>query len=236
MASDSENSSKEELTPFEKILEKKKLKKKAKKQTRKKKLTGDDDDDDEADAKNGYSSSDLDDIDMNDPFFAEEFENDEFEKPKRKKDKKKKAIVESGDEQKLQAQKELELLLDDGSDKKAHFSLKKIQENEEMSSKKKKRKLKKLKKSGAKIEDVIDNFELNVGDNRFGAVFSKPDYNIDPTNPSFKKTKGMEKLIQEKLKRRHDNDAVLEELPAKKKHKDVHLSMLVKNIKRKVGK
>lgn len=175
---------------------------------------------------------------MNDPYFAEEFQNDEFEKPKKKKkDKKKKNLNDEDDEEKMQAQKELELLLDDGDDEKAHFSLKKIQENEEMSSKKKKRKLKKLKKSGVKVEDVADNFELNVGDERFKAVFNKPDFNIDPTDPGFKKTKGMEKLIHEKIKRRYEkDDEIAEELPAKKKHKDVHLNLLVKNIKRKVGK
>lgn len=223
------------MTPFEKLLEKKKLKLKAKKQARKKTLTGKDDDDED---KNGYSSSDFDDIDMNDPYFAEEFQNDEFKMPK-KKNKDKKKSSDDIDEDKLQQQKELELLLDDGDDEKAHFSLKKIQESEEMSSKKKKRKLKKLKKSGAMLEDAADTFELNIKDERFGAVFNKPDYNIDPTDSSFKKTKGMEKLIQEKIKRRYDADdtnEVTEESPAKKKHKDIQLNMLVKNIKRKVGK
>lgn len=231
-SSDSEDPTKEELTPFEKILEKKKLKKKAKKQARKKKLNGNDEEE-----KNGYSSSDFDEIDMNDPYFAEEFQNDEFEKPKKKKkDKKKKFENDEHDEEKLQAQKELELLLDDGNDDKAHFSLKKIQENEEMSSKTKKRKLKKLKKKGIKVEENTDNFELNVGDERFKAVFNNPNFNIDPSDSSFKKTKGMEKLIQEKIKRRYDDETISEELPAKKKHKDVQLNMLVKNIKRKVGK
>jgi hypothetical protein len=236
-SSDSEESTKEELTPFERILEKKKLKKKAKKQARKKKIAGEDGD--EEGEKNGYSSSDFDDIDMNDPFFAEEFQNKEFEMPKKKKkDKRKNYNNDEEDEEKLQAQKELELLLDDADDEKAHFSLKKIQESEEMSSKKKKRKLKKLKKDGVKIEEIADNFELNVRDERFRAVFNKPDYNIDPTDSNFKKTKGMEKLIQEKIKRRYDDDdyGVSEEQPSKKKQKDVQLNMLVKNIKRKVGK
>lgn len=192
---------------------------------------------DEDGDKDGYSSSDFDDIDMNDPYFAEEFQNDEYEKPKsKKKDKKKKAKNDEVDESDLLAQKELELLLDDGNDEKSHFSLKKIQESEDMSSKKKKRKLKKLKKSGVKVEEATDNFKLNTGDSRFGAVFSNPEFNIDPTDASFKKTKGMEVLIQEKLKRRFDNEQP-EDLPVvKKKAKNVELSMLVKNLKRKMGK
>ncbi|XP_070492045.1 ESF1 homolog [Chironomus tepperi] len=225
----------EELTPFEKILEKKKLKKKAKKEQRKKKLKGGEDEN-----ENGYSSSDFDDIDMNDPYFAEEFANGEFKMPSKKSSKNKKNQKSDDDseaEEKLQAQKELELLLEDNEEEKSHFSLKKIQENEEMTSSKKKRKLKKLKKQGINVEEPVDNFELNVQDDRFKAVFSQPEFNIDPTNSGYKKTKGMEKLIQEKLKRRHTDDVEQTEVVEKKKKiKDVSLNLLVKNIKKKVGK
>ncbi|CAG9804464.1 unnamed protein product [Chironomus riparius] len=224
-----------ELTPFEMILEKKKQKKKARKEQRKKKLKGGDDDN-----ENGYSSSDFDDIDMNDPYFAEEFANGDFKMPSKKGSKKKKNEKLEDDpeaEEKLKAQKELELLLEDNEDEKSHFSLKKIQENEEMTSSKKKRKIKKLKKQGINVDEPVDNFELNVQDDRFKAVFSQPDFNIDPTNAGFKKTKGMEKLIQEKLKRRHTDDAEQTETAEKKKKiKDISLNLLVKNIKRKAGK
>lgn len=213
----------EELTPFESILEKKKLKSKARKNAKKKKSKEDDD-------EGGYSSSDFDDIDMNDPYFAEEFANEEFKMPKKVSKKKRKAEA-GNDEEKEKAQKELELLLDDGDDDKAHFSLRKIQENETMSSSKRKRHLKKSKKV---VEDA-DNFELNVEDDRFNAVYTQPDFNIDPTDPGFKKTKGMDVLIQEKLKRRFDDDGP--STSAKKsKTKDVSLTMLVKNLKRKAGK
>lgn len=225
----------EELTPFEKILEKKKQKKKAKKEQRKKKLKGDDDEN-----ENGHSSSDFDDIDMNDPYFAEEFANGDFKMPNKKGSKKKKhenAEDNPEADEKLKAQKELELLLEDNEEEKSHFSLKKIQENEDMSSSKKKRKLKKLKKQGL-TEEPVDNFELNVKDDRFKAVFSQPEFNIDPTNSGYKKTKGMEKLIQEKLKRRHTDDVEHTDdvVEKKKKIKDVSLNLLVKNIKRKAGK
>ena len=177
---------------------------------------------------------------MNDPYFAEEFANGEFKMPSKKSSKKKKnkALEDPEAEEKLKAQKELELLLEDNDDEKSHFSLKKIQENEEMTSSKKKRKLKKLKKQGIKVEEAVDNFELNVQDDRFKAVFSQPEFNIDPTNSGYKKTKGMEKLIQEKLKRRHTDDVEqhTDIAEKKKKIKDVSLNLLVKNIKRKVGK
>jgi NUC153 domain len=233
-------SDKEELTPFEKILEKKKLKKKAKKDARKKKIKGKIEGNDGED-QDGYGSSDFDDIDMNDPYFAEEFANDEFKMPKRTSKKKQKKSQENSDEEeeKMKAQKELELLLDDGDDDKAHFSLKKIQENEQMSSKKRKRYLKKSKKEEKNLP--FDNFELNIKDDRFNAVYTKPAFNIDPTDPNFKKTKGMDVLIQEKLKRRYeDNDESVSTTNGtaekKQKLKDVSLSMLVKNIKRKAVK
>lgn len=233
-------SDKEELTPFEMILEKKKLKLKAKKQARKKKVKGGDDDDDEA--ADGYSSSDFDDIDMNDPYFAEEFDNDEFKMPKKKSKNKKKQKPErneSDEEEKLRAQNELELLIEDGEDEKSHFSLKKIQDSEAMTSSKRKRRLKKSKKD-TKADEPVDSFELNIKDDRFTAVYTKPDFNIDPTDSNFKKTKGMEVLIREKLKRRYNDEdgaTTSNGTPEKNpKTRDVSLSMLVKNIKRKAGK
>ena len=223
--SEDEEAEKPELTPFEKILEKQKLKKKAKKNARKTKLKGAEEEGDE------YSSDDFDDINMNDPYFAEEFASGEFKMPKRKP-KKEKQQESSDDEEKLNAQKELELLLDDGEDDKPHFSLKKIQESENMSSKKRKRLLKKNKEEENK---PIDNFELNLKDDRFSAVYTRPEFNIDPTDSNFKKTRGMDVLIHEKLKRRHEATEELPEIAAKKS-KDVSLKMLVKNIKRKAGK
>lgn len=218
----------DELTPFEKILEKKKTKKKAKKEARKKKIEGEND----SEVENGYSSDDFD-VDMNDPFFAEEFADREFEKPKKSKNKSKKKSEEVSDEQQIQAEQELALLLDDGDDDKAHFSLKKIQEKEEMTKSKKKRKLKKSKQNQESNSDPVDNFALNINDNRFAAVYTSADFNIDPSDPHFKKTKGMETLIHEKLKRRTDDEPIPSS-NAKKPKKDISMNLLVKNIKRKV--
>jgi hypothetical protein len=210
-----------ELTPFEQIIEKKKQKKKDKKMKKQQEQT-----------EKGYSSSDFDDIDMNDPFFAEEFENDEFEKPKKLQNKKsKKNQHDDEDEEAENAKKELELLIDD--DKKAHFSLKKIQDNEKHETNKKKKK--KLKKKKNEDDKTIDEFEIDVTDNRFSAIYNKSDFNIDPTSSNFKKTKAMEALIQEKLKRRVENDEI-QENSLKKPKNDVSLKMLVKSIKRKTGK
>ncbi|KAJ8930344.1 hypothetical protein NQ314_016894 [Rhamnusium bicolor] len=171
----------EAKTPFQQYLEKRKEKRKEKRDQRKKKSSEIDD-----------SDSDIpSDIDMNDPYFAEEFNNPDFKKNKRQKEK----ISHDIDEQK---QAELELLLMNEDDNKNHFNLKNIQ-NEENVTKSKKRKHKKNVNREQKAED---NFEVNVQDERFSALFTSHHFNIDPTDSHYKKTRGMETLINEKLKRR----------------------------------
>ena len=54
---------------------------------------------------------------------------------------------------------------------------------------------------------------MNVADPRFSAMFESHHYNIDPSAPEFRKTKGTDVLISEKLKRS-------EELTKKKRKGD----------------
>lgn len=237
-AADEQKRTAVELTPFEKIIEKKQEKKRARKgEIRKLKkaaklANGDDDESDEDD--------DLPEgIDMNDPYFAEEFATGEFEAPKVSKKIKSASkkgaatTVDSDDDSDADAQRELALMLDDDDDGKAHFSLKKIQETENESKTKKKRKKQLNKKKSADQKPMDDDFEINVTDERFAAVFDSHLFNIDPTDSHFKKTKNMEKLIHEKLKRKP-----AETVPApsseKKAKRDVADSILIKSIKRKV--
>jgi hypothetical protein len=42
---------------------------------------------------------------------------------------------------------------------------------------------------------------LNIKDERFQAIFDNHKFNIDPSDPSFKKTKAMEELVTEKQNR-----------------------------------
>ncbi|EFA01774.1 ESF1 homolog [Tribolium castaneum] len=189
----------EEKTPFQKYLDKRKEKRKEKK---KKKRENEDSDDVPSD------------IDMNDPYFAEEFNNPEFKK-KKVKEKKSQSEEENNPELEL-------LLADEDDDNKKHFSLKKIQKQEEATSKKKR----KLKET-----DEKDDFQVDVNDDRFSALFTSHLYNIDPTDPHYKKTKGMERLINEKIKRRKDDSE--REMTEKPMKKDAELSVLVKSVKRK---
>lgn len=170
---------------------------------------------------------------MNDPYFAEEFNKPEFKNSKTKSsDKHKKKLKDDdGDSEEEKRKAELELLLDDEDDGKAHFSLKKIQENEN-NSKKSKRK-KKLKQKMQEQKQALPDFEINLEDKRFSALYDSHLFNIDPTNPNFKKTKNMEKLIQEKLKRRPADTPAQSQPQPKKSKEDAELNLLVKNIKRK---
>ncbi|CAH2234533.1 jg1673 [Pararge aegeria aegeria] len=216
------NKDDKELTPFEKLLQKRKEKKKQRKLINKQKTDETKSDTDE------YSSDDIpSDVDMNDPYFAEEFNKPEF---KIKKSKTKTQDVEensSGDEEKRKA--ELELLLDE-DDIKDHFSLNKIQESENINRKSKRKR--KLKEKVKEQKEAAPDFDINLDDRRFAALYDSHLFNIDPTDPNFKKTKNMEKLIQEKLKRRPTDDPVSEVKPKKSKE-DAELNVLVKNIKRK---
>lgn len=240
----------DDKTHFDKILEYKQQKKKDRKVEKKKKLkllkSGKTDADSDTD-ESVDSDDDLPDgIDMNDPYFAEEFANGDFSAPKdgaKKSKHKKKASVnkEATDSDADHKTAELELLLDDDDDNdgKAHFSLKKIQstENESKTKKRRKKNLKRTKRQNEAEKALLDDdFRIDVNDSRFMPIYSSHMYSIDPTHASYKKTKGMEALIKEKLKRRPvdleaaDEETVMTKVPKK----DFAVSMLVKSIKRKI--
>lgn len=251
-AEETENEKKSQhLTPIEKVLQKRNERNRQRKDERKKKkllARGLDPDADTA----SDSDSIPDGIDMNDPYFAEEFANGDYVDPKAKKrDKQKKQ--KNGLDKQLAAEegekqaKELQLLLDDDDleeQGKQHFSLEKILKSEQETKSKRKRR-KQLKKSKSAIADetkpVEDNFQMNINDERFKAVYTSAKFNIDPTDSHFKKTKAMEMIIQEKLKRRHGddsgkikNDADTQDMAAKRPKKQLENTLLVKSLKRKI--
>lgn len=209
----------ENKTPFQQYLDKRKDKRKEKRDERKKKTMNEENSDNE--------DSDIpSDIDMNDPYFAEEFDGPEFKQ--KKSSKVKSQLVEENEEVNKQREAELALLLMNEDDK-IHFNMKKIQEEETESKSKRKRKKK-------PVDEKTDDFEVNVGDERFAALYTSHHFNIDPTDSRYKKTKGMERLVGEKLKRR--NEEILEKdseisSSSKKSKNDAELSVLVKSVKRK---
>lgn len=49
-------------------------------------------------------------------------------------------------------------------------------------------------------------FQVDVKDERFSALYTSHHFNIDPADPQFRKTKGTEALMVEKLNRRQEEE------------------------------
>nr|CAD7200618.1 unnamed protein product [Timema douglasi] len=224
----------QDLTPFQEYLDKRQDKRRQKKLDRKKNSTAKDGEIKmKGDEEDAISDDDIPSgVDMNDPYFKEEFQNGFPQKTK--KITKKNKETESDDEETKQNKAELELLVLNEDETRNHFNLKSIQEHE--TNKKKYKKKGKNKVPEQKI--IPDSFEVDVKDDRFEALFSSHHYNIDPADPHYRKTKAMEALKLEKLKRRQQEDSNHFEPPNKvaKVSSDVlknnpELSSLVKRVK-----
>ncbi|KOX77846.1 ESF1 like protein [Melipona quadrifasciata] len=179
----------QKLTPFEQYLEKRKEKKKAKREERKKRKDGDRD---VLDSEDSEMLSSDNEIENNKLSFrgGNTIGNDSF------------TSSDSEGEEKRKAELEL-LLMDENDDGKQHFNMKKIEENATMTKSKQKRL---SKKKNGQNQIIKDGFEVNVRDSRFNALYTSHHFNIDPADPHYRKTKGSEALIKEKLKRRIDSD------------------------------
>ncbi|KAJ4945148.1 hypothetical protein JOQ06_013684 [Pogonophryne albipinna] len=199
------------------------------------------------------------DVDLNDPFFAEELnaaDKQKTQKTQKGRNRKKKKEEERTpeEEEELQKQKaEMALLMEDDDDesKHKHFNYDKIVEEQNLSKQKKKKLLK--KKGEEKLEG--DEFQVDVKDPRFQAMFTSHLFNLDPSNPSYKKTKATQSIQVEKQRRREEEQRRTEEelsaqsLPkpqgekrendsegaetTSKKAIDPSLSLLIKSIKSK---
>ncbi|XP_051716800.1 ESF1 homolog [Ctenopharyngodon idella] len=222
------------LTPWEEYLQKKKEKRKEKRKGKK----------DATKAEPVISDDELPaDVDLNDPFFAEELGATASLENKKNKKSRKTDEEKTPEEQKEQERQraEMELLMDDDEDEKhQHFNYDKIVEHQNLS----KQKRKKLLKSNTPLED--DDFQVDVQDPRFQAMFTSHLYNLDPSDPAYKKTKATQSILEEKLRRREEHHSQDETLKSKAtqeklepetssatKVMDPNLSLLVKSIKNK---
>ena len=132
--------------------------------------------------------------------------------------RKNKKMAEEEEERRRKQQQQLELLMMDDKDtaaqRKAGFSLKHGalgrasqqagSEVQDAAGKKRKKKGKKGKEDDQDGEDPAEGgqFEVNVHDERFASVFSDPRFALDPTDPQFRKTPGLSKLLDEGRHRR----------------------------------
>lgn len=137
------------------------------------------------------------------------FEHERMLKKQKKKTMTKKSKQEETsheeeeDKSGVATEKELSLLLmDNDTDNLNHFDYDEI--------------VKKSNKNKNKKEST-DNFEIDVSDERFNAIFNDSKYAIDPTSSKFKKTKSMEKLLKERNKRKLEEEGDGEENPKTKK-------------------
>ncbi|KAM6207582.1 ESF1 homolog [Sarcoramphus papa] len=213
---------KDNLTPWQKYLEKKKEKRILKKKRK-------------ATAEREQSEDELpSDVDLNDPYFAEELEKTGLKKQPESVE----STSEDEDEVEKQKAEMALLMMDDEDDTRKHFNYKKIVEQQNLSKKKKKLLMKKK-------ELLEDDFQVNVADTRFQAMFTSPLFNLDPSDPNFKKTKAVEKILEEKARRREEKEQDLKEASKGQENKmakkgevakkaiDPALSMLIKSVKNK---
>ncbi|CAO3678742.1 unnamed protein product [Umbelopsis vinacea] len=186
-------------------------------------------------------------IDTSDPWFKDALddvvlESAESAKPKAKsKTGKKQTKEERLEEQRKKA--ELELLVGDSANKSDGFDMKEIMKREKLATRKGK-----LGKKAKKLLEETDDFEIDTQDPRFSALHESHHFAIDPTNPQFKKTKAMGKLMEARQKKVKNSNAAAEEkwdknnklgkkdkkaVSGTEKIKDASLAALVSSVKRK---
>uniref|UniRef100_UPI00398E5066 ESF1 homolog n=1 Tax=Pristiophorus japonicus TaxID=55135 RepID=UPI00398E5066 len=226
-------------TPWEQYLEKKKDKKQ---QKRKKKNKTED-----QEVKNAEGLSDDEipsDVDLNDSFFTEELGQSALQQKKMSKKIKKSmnkvlTLEEEADLEREKAKMAL-LMMDDDEEDRGHFNYDKIVEQQNLSKKKKK----KLIKNQGILEK--DNFQVDVADPRFQAMYTSHLFNLDPSDPGFKKTVATQSILKEKSRQRQEQQKQAASLNreksevtgeettiAIKKPVDHALSLLIKSVKAK---
>ncbi|KAH9845176.1 hypothetical protein Tdes44962_MAKER06821 [Teratosphaeria destructans] len=166
------------------------------------------------DAAAGAEEAEEEDLGFNDPFFDDPKAAAASEKKARKAEKQAKRAVKDAQKAEAEARKkDLELLMttDGHDDDVRHFDMREIEKAEKDARKKKGRKGKKGKKEG-ETDGGDDGFEVDAQDPRFRQVLESHEYAIDPTNPRFKKTKGMSRLLEEGRKKRKGGFEEAEEM------------------------
>lgn len=219
---------KKKMAPWEIYLQNKKEKRKEKrmeKESLKKRLSGR-----ESDESYDVPS----DVDLSDPFFSREIDaginEDENKTSAKPRGKRKHGDTETEEDKK--AKEELELLLMEDKDDRQHFSLKGIMDSEKKMNKKR-------RKRKEKEEEIVeDDFNVDLKDSRFDALFTSHHFAVDPSDPQYRKTKAMETIIQERQKRRETGEITPKanhEKEVQSKKRDPSLSALVKSVKSKTG-
>ncbi|CAG8519682.1 18680_t:CDS:10 [Acaulospora morrowiae] len=153
-------------------------------------------------------------VDFDDPFFSTS------NKPTRSKNLYKMSQQERAETDRKKAELELLVIDDEDNHNNKHFDMKEIIKSEKKKGRKKKR------SKGAQEDD--DQFEINADDPRFAALYNSHHFAIDPTNPHFKKTKAMSKLLEEQRSDvNRKNEEISSEQISKSSLNDPNLSLLI---------
>lgn len=191
------------------------------------------------------AENEKEDLGFDDPFFAtDEVIKEKASKSLRKEERLKKREAKAKEAAARASQRaELELLMVDNSTEAPshleHFDINEIARAEKARRKKGK---KKDIVDGGKRGGLQEGFEIDVGDERFKNLFESHEFAIDPSNPKFKGTEGMKRLLEEGRRKRGvegDNEVELVEKKKSKKRKvdkegdGGELSGLVEMVKKK---
>jgi hypothetical protein len=152
------------------------------------------------------------DLGFDDPFFAEEVDTtstpksaNKTRKEERLKKRREREIEEKND---AKERKKLEkVMAEDGEKDMRHFDMKDVlaQEKAERKAEKGKKQKKKERKRDVQKRSEADEFAVNTTDPRFaGRLFGNHEFAIDPLNPRYTGSKGMERLLAEGRKRKDE--------------------------------
>ena len=159
-------------------------------------------------AKAPSAEPEPEDLGFDDPFFTtDDAVKEKAIKSQRKEEKKKKREAKAKEaEEKASNRAELELLMQDNSTEAAphldHFDINEIARAEKLARKKGKKSKKDKAVEGGKRGGLQESFEMDVQDPRFAKVFESHEFAIDPSNPKYKGTEGMKKLLEEGRRKR----------------------------------
>ncbi|KAH7159769.1 hypothetical protein B0J13DRAFT_539616 [Dactylonectria estremocensis] len=217
-----------EETTIEKYVRKERERKESKRQKARAKREGKESDEEEADeepaAAKELAAAEGDDLGFNDPFFTTEEPVRETKASVRKEERRKKREAREAAEAESAAEKAqlTKVMAEDANDNQAehldHFDMNEIIKAEKRKAKKGKAKKRAEAKGDQSRGGLQEDFDMPVADDRFKAVFDNHEFAIDPSNPKFKGTEGMKKLLEEGRKKRRAGDEE-EEVPRTKKAK-----------------
>ena len=205
----------QEETTIEKYKRKERERKEKKRQKAKAKREGIESDAEEevqVHAVEGNADDDSD-LGFDDPFFTTEDAATTSKSSIRKEERlKKREAREAAEAESLEQKARLtKVMEEDAKDNKQaehldHFDMNDIVRVEKQKGKKGKGKGKKKADEVAAKGNLQQDFAMDVGDDRFKAVFDSHEFAIDPSNPKFKGTEGMKQLLEEGRKKRRGGD------------------------------